>query len=122
MQAILTPTEDLICRLKVLGLQRKEIADRLHRSQNTIIVHVKHIHSKLKVNNEVETVVWYIENILHIDIKKFIQISVLLAILTPSIFFDNGNYQRAFRSSRTTKTVRASRSRRNESETEYTLQ
>lgn len=69
---ILTKTEDLIVRYKCLGLQSKEIACRINRSEGTIRVHFRHIHNKLHVNNEVEVVLWYIENVLNIDIKRLV--------------------------------------------------
>ena len=116
---LLTPMEDLICKLKVHGLQRKEIANRLHRSENTLIVHNKHIHTKLHANNDVEVVTTFISIRYGIDIKKIVQITVLLAILTPSIFIESSNYVRVIR---TAKTARASRSRRSESETDFNLQ
>lgn len=111
--------EDLICRLKVHGFQRKEIAYRLHRSENTLITHNKHIHSKLQVNNDVETVVWYIENILKIEIKKFIQVAVLLALLLPSILLDGFT---GIRTMRTPNARTARVSRRAECENDYILE
>jgi DNA-binding CsgD family transcriptional regulator len=74
--ANLTKTEDLICRYKCLGLQTKEIADQLHRSEGTLRVHFKHIHTKLHIHNEVELVVWYIENVLHVDVKRMVWIGI----------------------------------------------
>ena len=108
---VLTPTEDLICRYKVHGLQRKEISVKMARSENTLLVHNKHIHSKLHVNNDVEVVVWYIENVLNIDIKRIIQVGILLLILVPSILMDESKVVRA---QRTTHISRSIRNRRNE--------
>lgn len=114
---VLTPTEDLICRYKCLGLQSKEIADRLNRNEGTLRVHFRHIHSKLHINNEVELVVWYIENVLHVNIKKMVQVLVLLAILAPSILTDESNIIRV---QRVTRLTRSTRSRRSDSD--YYLQ
>lgn len=115
----LTPTEITICKFKCLGLQNKEIADRMQRAESTLKVHFKNMHAKLHVNNEVELVVWYIENVMNINIRKFIQVTVLLAILIPSMLTDESNLLRAQRSARTARTMRTSRNRR--SETDYYL-
>lgn len=118
---VLTPTEDLICRYKCHGLQRKEIADKLQRSEGTLLVHFRHIHEKLQINNEVELVVWYIENVLKIEIKKLIQVSILLFILLPSILLDESKLIRVQRTCRSCRTYKSYRSRRSESEADYYL-
>lgn len=107
----LTPAEDLICRYKIQGFQVKEIADILKRSPDTLRVHIRHIHEKIQVNNEVEVVVWYIENVLGINIKKMVQVIVLMAILAPGILTDD---TKILRTSRTARTCRTSRNRRSE--------
>lgn len=112
----LTPTEDLICRYKCHGLQRKEIADRLQRSEGTLLVHFRHIHEKLRINNECELVIWYIENVLKIEIKKLIQVSILLVILLPSILLDESKLIRAQRSCMSSRSLRSCRARRSESD------
>ena len=114
--AILTPTEDLICRYKCLGLQSKEIADQMHRSEGTLRVHFRHIHTKLHINNEVELVIWYIENVLKIDIKKMVQVVVLLAVMVPSILGNERTLIRTQRTARTSSASRSARSRRSESD------
>lgn len=115
----LTPTEELICKLKAHGLQRKEIADRLNRSENTLCVHNKHIHTKLHANNDVEVVVRYVAIRYGIDITKIVQIAILLAVLLPSILLDELATVRTFRT-QSARTCRASR--RSESETDYILE
>lgn len=109
MTAVLTQKEDLICRYKCLGLQRKEIAAQMKRSENTLLVHNRNIHSKLHVNNDVEIVIWYIENVLHIEIKKLIQVLVLLALLIPTMLLDSGSMVRVQRSGRSSGTARTRR-------------
>jgi DNA-binding CsgD family transcriptional regulator len=116
---ILTPMEELICRLKVHGFQRKEIANYLHRSENTLIVHNKHIHTKLNANNDVEVVTTFVAEKYGIDIRKIIQICILLALLVPSILSDGRNYVRVLQSY---KIARTATLRRSEPEPEYTLQ
>ena len=111
--------EELICKLKCHGLQRKEIANRLHRSENTLIVHNKHIHAKFHVNNDVEVVTRFIAIRYGIDIKKIVQIAVLLAMLTPSILSDGSSYVRTVRSPKVAKTANT---RRQECETDFNLQ
>ncbi len=117
---ILTPTEDMICRYKCQGLQRKEIADKLQRSENTLLVHFRNIHSKIHVNNEVELVIWYIENVLNINIRKLVQVAILLGILIPSIVFDETSLVRAQRSARASRSLRSRRGEE-ECETDYIL-
>ena len=68
--ATLTPTEDLICRYKLQGLQVKEISYIMEREISTIKTHFRNIHAKLKINNEVELVLWYIKNVLEINVEK----------------------------------------------------
>lgn len=82
--AKLTKTEDLICRYKVKGLKRKKIAVAIRRSENTLLTHNKRIHSKLHVSNDAEVVVWYIENVLKIEVLKFVQVAIILAFIIPS--------------------------------------
>ena len=119
--AALTPMEHLICRLKCHGFQRKEIASRLNRSENTLIVHNKHIHSKLHANNDVEVVITYVEKETGIDIRKLIQIAVLLAVLCPSILMDEFSMLRIFRTVQG-KSARTLRNRRNECSTDFILE
>ena len=109
----LTLKEDLICRLKCHGLQRKEIASKLHISENTMITYDKHIHEKLHASNNVEVVINYVEEKTKIDIRKLIQITFLLMIMLPSIIIDEAATVRVFRTAQLTRTARA---RRNESE------
>ncbi len=116
--ALLTPTEELICKYKCMGLQRKEIAEKLHNKANTLITHFKNIHAKLHINNDSELVVWYIENIMKIEIRKMLQVSVLLALLVPSIISVDNSMIRTRSASRT---IRTARTRRSEGETDYLL-
>ena len=117
----LTPMEHLICRMKCHGYQRKEVAKILNRSENTMITHDKHIHEKLHANNNVEVVINYVEKETGIDIRKLIQISILLAVLLPSILMDEFSMVRIFRTIQS-RTAKAGRSRRNECETDYLLE
>ncbi len=50
----LTRREIEVLVLIATGLQNKEIADQLKISQETVKVHVKHIHAKAGLNNRVE--------------------------------------------------------------------
>lgn len=110
----LTKTEDLIVRLKMQGLQRKEIADKMQRSLDTVAVHFRNIYEKTDVQNEIELYNWYCENVFQINIRKMLQIIVLLLIMSPSIFSGNNTIQRAQRCQTSSRTARSSR--RNESD------
>jgi len=105
----LTKTQDVIVRYKMLGLQRKEIADRMHRSLDTIAVHFRNIYEKTDVQNEIELYNWYAENVLKIDIRKMIQVIVLIFILSPSIIGHSNDLQRTQRSVRSARSSRTSR-------------
>jgi len=112
----LTKTEDLIVRMKMQGLQRKEIADKMERSLDTVAVHFRNIYEKTDVQNEIELYNWYCENVFQINIRKMLQIGVLLLVLSPSIFSTNNTIQRAQRC----RTSSLS-SRRNESDSDNFL-
>jgi DNA-binding CsgD family transcriptional regulator len=66
---ILTKTEDLVIRLKLMGLSRKEIAEITERSAGTIQRHFQNIYEKLEIKSEIELYNWYVENILGINIR-----------------------------------------------------
>lgn len=112
----LTKTEDQVVRLKLQGYQRKEIAYRMQRSLDTVSVHFRNIYEKVEVQNEIELYNWYVENVFKLDIRKMLQIGILLLIMSPSIFSKTDTIQRAQRASRTSRTGRASR--RSESDPE----
>ena len=114
----LTKTENIVVQLMMSGYQRKEIADRLNTSPNTVSVHFRNIHKKTAVQNEIELYNWYSENVLRVNIRKMLQVSVLLLILSPSIIAHDNNILRVRRSP-ATKTARASR--RADSETDFYL-
>lgn len=120
--ATLTPTEHIICRLKCHGLQRKEIASLLNRSENTMITHDKHIHEKLNANNNVEVVINYVEKETGIDIRKLFQISMILVVLLPSILLNEFSIVRYFRTVQQARAARSGRLRKDECETDFILQ
>ena len=110
MKAILTKTEDQIIRLKMNGYQRKEIADRMHRSLDTISVHFRNIYIKTEVQNEIELYNWYCENVFHLNIRKMLQVIFLILILAPSIVNHNNDVLRARRTAKTIRSTRRSNS------------
>ena len=105
----LTKTEDQIVRLKMQGFQRKEIANQMHRSLDTVSVHFRHIYEKTDVDNEIELYNWYCENVFHISIRKMLQVIVLVLILIPSIFSRSDTIQRAMRARTSSRTQGNSR-------------
>ncbi|MEI7524576.1 MAG: LuxR C-terminal-related transcriptional regulator [Mariniphaga sp.] len=116
MNQTLTQTEDRIVRLMINGYQRKEIARQMKRSTDTVSVHFRNIHHKTNVQSEIELYTWYLEHVLQINIKKILQISVLLLILSPSIISHDNNIQRARRTN-SSRSIRSSR----RSESDYNL-
>ena len=113
---LLTKTEDTIVRLKMMGMERKEIALRMGRSAETVSVHFRHVYEKTDTDNEIELYNWYVENVFHINIRKMLQVVFLIAILVPSMF-NTTNIQRAQRAK-----VQTSRTtRRNETNTDSFL-
>lgn len=78
---IITKTEDLVIRLKLQGLSRKEIAELTGRSTGTIQRHFQNVYEKLQIQNEIELYNWYVENILDINIRKILQEGRMLQIV-----------------------------------------
>lgn len=56
-ELLLTPREVEVLKLVAAGCSKKEIAERLHLSANTIVSHLAHIYQKLKVPNAPAAVV-----------------------------------------------------------------
>ena len=113
MNTNLTPKEDSIVRLKMTGLERKEIAEKMKSSIETVCTHFKHVYEKTDTHNEIELYNWYCETILHINIRKMLIVCFLIGILLPSIFTHNSDVQRASRSARTTARTASRTIRRN---------
>ena len=78
---IITKTEDLVIRLKLQGLSRKEIAGLTGRSAGTIQRHFQNVYAKLHIQNEIELYNWYVENILDINIRMILQEGRMLQIV-----------------------------------------
>lgn len=91
---LLTKTEDTVVRLKMMGLERKEIAFRMGRSAETVSVHFKHVYEKTDTDNEIELYNWYCENVFKINIRKLLQVVFLIAILMPTMLSSNNTIQR----------------------------
>lgn len=112
----LTPAEDQIVRLKMMGFLNKEIAAALGRSTNTIMVHFRNIYEKTDVSNDIEMYNWYSENVIGINIRKLLQVGALLLILAPSIIGRDQNLIRANRAPRTQTSKTARSGRRSEND------
>jgi DNA-binding NarL/FixJ family response regulator len=64
----LSAREIEVLQLAAKGMRNKQIADSLHIAEETVQVHIKHIHSKLKVHDRTEAVTAAIRRgILRID-------------------------------------------------------
>ena len=109
MKTTLTKTEDRIVRLKMLGYQRKEIADQLCRSLDTVAVHFRNIYEKTEVQNEIELYNWYCENVFNINIRRLLQVTCLLIILLPSIVSQDDIFQRVQRARTSQRVLRSRR-------------
>ncbi len=77
----ISKTEDAVFRLKMQGFSQKEIAYKTFRSQSTVQAHLRNIYHKIGVQNEIEAYNWYLENKLHIDIKRMLQVGACLFLL-----------------------------------------
>jgi len=75
----ITKTEDLVIRLKLQGLSRKEIAGLTGRSTGTIQRHFQNVYVKLQIQNEIELYNWYVENILDINIRQMLKTKAIIA-------------------------------------------
>jgi DNA-binding CsgD family transcriptional regulator len=51
--------ETEVIRLKSIGLQHKEIAERLGISLFTVQTHFQNIHRKLRVRDDSELIIWF---------------------------------------------------------------
>lgn len=58
-QPHLTPTEHRVLELLAAGLARKQIAEELGTSVRTIACHLTHIYEKIRVQNQVQAVLWH---------------------------------------------------------------
>lgn len=96
----------------MLGLLTKEIAEKMNRSKDTVTVHFRNIYEKTHVQNEIELYNWYAENILNINIRKMLQVGLLILVLSPAVLNHNNEILRAARCARTT--ARASRRAEND--------
>jgi len=107
----LSKTECNVIEMRIAGLSRKEIADKSYRSEKTIKTHFQNIHKKLNLNEEIQVVVWYIENVLDIDIKKTLKVAASIALILFVEFTANSNVIRT-RTVRTGKGQMANRASR----------
>ena len=116
MEAVLSNTEREVLELRIKGFSRKEIAKKTFRSENTIKTHFQNIQLKTGIRNEVDIAVWYIEEVLKIEIKKLLKVTVALALLFVAEFADSDMIRaRRVRSrSRTCRTTRSRKSKNNE--------
>ena len=58
--AILTPREMEVLKLAAIGLQNKNIAEKLELSEHTVKLHMHHVLSKLGVDNRTGATHWYL--------------------------------------------------------------
>ncbi len=105
--AVLTKTEDTVVQFKLLGLQRKEIANELQRSEGTIQKHFQNIYTKVKVQNEIELYNWYLENVLGIEIKKILKITLCLGMLILAEYTDDSEMIRAKKYGKSIRSLRS---------------
>lgn len=55
----ISKTESEVIRLKTIGLQHKEIAERLNISPLTVQTHFQNIYRKLKLRDDSELIIWF---------------------------------------------------------------
>jgi DNA-binding CsgD family transcriptional regulator len=117
IEHVLSKTEMTVARLLAWGYIMKEIADMLHRSQQTIETHRKNIYRKLEIHKETDLCRWWIfyeYGIADTPFKKVVVCMFLLLSLTAIV--KENDMVRAFRSApmrplaRPVKPIRARRS------------
>lgn len=98
---LLTKRESQIASLLALGFTKKEVAEKIFRSEETIINHTRKIYDKLGLRNVVELTIWWlsIKYKLSINVqelrKEMLASAMLLAILFSVI--NHEEYERSFR-------------------------
>lgn len=111
--AELTKRESEIAELFAWGASKKEVANRLYISERTVENHARNIYAKIGCQKINELCAWWFCTTFHISfdlspLKRNMVTIFLLLILTPQIVgLDNKDYCRT----RTTRTIRARRSR-----------
>lgn len=63
MEYDLQPKEKEVARLSSLGLETKEIADRMGIEPTTVNTHIQHIYEKTGAHNRVELSIFYNRNL-----------------------------------------------------------
>ena len=98
----LSKTEFKIVELTVLGLSKKEVASKLHRSVYTVETEVKNVYQKLGLKKVQDLAVWYCGEMFNISFqiserRRQVFAICLLVLITFDIGFD---HQDLFRSRR----------------------
>jgi DNA-binding NarL/FixJ family response regulator len=111
-EAKLTKRENQIAELFAWGATKKDVANRLYISENTVQNHAENIFKKVGVTKINELSAWWFCTKFHISfdlspLRRQIIASLLLVIMLPQMF-DCGNIIRTFRN-RTEKTCRMAR-------------
>lgn len=113
--ANLTKRESEIAELFAWGASKKDVANRLNISERTVENHARNIYAKIGIQKVNELCAWWFCTTFHISfdlspLKRNMIAWCFLMMLTPQVFaLDNHQYCRA--SVRTTRTIRARRSR-----------
>lgn len=120
--AILTKRENEIAELLAWGASKCEIAAKLFISERTVENHARNIFEKTGCGKVNELSAWWFCTHFNISfelspIKRRFFAIALLVILTPEIFNHDDSFIRAQRTARVTRTIRASRGRRNDADT-----
>ncbi len=116
--AELTKRESEIAELFAWGASKKDVANRLYISERTVENHARNIYAKTGCQKINELCAWWFCTTFHISfdlspLKRNMVTYFLLLILTPQIIgIDNQDYCRMRARTRTTKVVRARRSRK----------
>lgn len=116
--AELTKRESEIAELFAWGASKKDVANRLFISERTVENHARNIYAKTGCQKINELCAWWFCTTFHISfdlspLKRTVIVSFMLMLLIPQIIgWDNQDYCRARSRVRTTRTVRARRSRK----------
>ena len=125
-EAVLTKKEMQVAELLAWGAEKKEAADMLCVSYNTIVSHARSIYEKLGIQKSTELSVWYFCTRFHISFnlspiaRRFLAI-FLLVVTGIGAADENTDMMRAFRAPRTVSVRAARRTKRDDEPTNFYL-
>lgn len=68
-------TEKQVLEMRISGLSRKEIADKMFRSEKTVQTHFQNALRKTKAKDEIDLVVWFLK------VEKGVFIAMIIVVI-----------------------------------------